>query len=638
MENTSSFDSRDGSMLFIGRIDNRPYPTGSGNNELKRSLVYSTSLYGANAILNNPTGYSGAAVMSIDGLLRPVSVLGQEGLPRYGAYNTGCYLSGPKSSLTPLYIDSTGNSQIYNLNINQSYLNPLTNPTGFLFSSRYEMSGTGWKGHDIELVGHPTSGTGVGFSMVTSIGNGSGIESYSNDYKFVALRGPMVIQGWGYDTNGKPIPNQADNYNNAIQGIYTSANLQDYFLPHFLQKSETWPVGPVDLRWDRNRGVWVSPPSNQLVVGIATGDMAGGTTGRIRVPGTFYNGTGSLISNGYIPVSLYPNFGLYSGQTVISYFDNNSCTYYPLIHKPPSIIDNSGCYKAGGGGVGLGFGSQPMNVKTYFDGNIGLGTGMFLTISGDTKVINAAQKYFVVTGNNSTLGIYPLTYPNGNTSPYFGIGPGFELMNTNNSTDCLSIPTIIPNLRTSGNGFTNYRFHTIGAGSGLYWNDIGSSVNNGPVQLRLNAYAAIGDNDTSDGNTNGINYLNLNFGTGFWSNGDYNIGNSVFQEKIITQLTPFTTGAGGVDILATGTQSRFVGSEIFLGPGLYPVSDGESLGSIGGPYFGSLSTFTRLGIRLGLRTWPGGGPNDGTIYRLQAGPGIVLSAGDAEGTLMISTG
>ena len=41
-------------------------------------------------------------------------------------------------------------------------------------------------------------------------------EGFPNDLRPMALRGPLVIQGWGYDLNGKPIPNKADNEANAL--------------------------------------------------------------------------------------------------------------------------------------------------------------------------------------------------------------------------------------------------------------------------------------------------------------------------------------------------------------------------------------------------------------------------------------
>ncbi len=64
------------------------------------------------------------------------------------------------------------------------------------------------------------------------------------NYRPLALRGPLVICGWGFDTAGKPVPNLSDD-NSSDQ--FASGHLEDY---------GTWPVGPVDLRWDHEAKLW----------------------------------------------------------------------------------------------------------------------------------------------------------------------------------------------------------------------------------------------------------------------------------------------------------------------------------------------------------------------------------------------
>ena len=32
--------------------------------------------------------------------------------------------------------------------------------------------------------------------------------TYAEDYRYMAMRGPLVMQAWGYDIHGKPIPNK----------------------------------------------------------------------------------------------------------------------------------------------------------------------------------------------------------------------------------------------------------------------------------------------------------------------------------------------------------------------------------------------------------------------------------------------
>lgn len=110
---------------------------------------------------------------------------------------------------------------------------------------------TGWnlglsKGHDIEYVVrdgiYPTD------LCVRHPG-----DNYSEDnwYRAIALKGPLVIAGWGYDIYGKPVPNSGSN--------------TAYFKENWLRRPQDWKCGPVDLRWDDRRGVWTAPPSNNLI-------------------------------------------------------------------------------------------------------------------------------------------------------------------------------------------------------------------------------------------------------------------------------------------------------------------------------------------------------------------------------------
>lgn len=115
--------------------------------------------------------------------------------------------------------------------------------------------------------------------------------------RFFGFRGPMIMHGWGYDIDGYPVPNASgdpkvldvydrplmtrslkvygshDPTNDDYGDIMIGKNQvwddnQGWSLPFkemaFPEKWGTrptdWPVGPIDLRWDSNRKVWVSPP------------------------------------------------------------------------------------------------------------------------------------------------------------------------------------------------------------------------------------------------------------------------------------------------------------------------------------------------------------------------------------------
>ena len=90
-------------------------------------------------------------------------------------------------------------------------------------------------------------------------------------YRALGLRGPLVVVGWGYDTNGKPVP--------------PSPTDPNAFLLNHRKRQDKWKAGPVDLRWDNERKVWAAGGGggaadiwlSQTVnpVGSATGPYSG---------------------------------------------------------------------------------------------------------------------------------------------------------------------------------------------------------------------------------------------------------------------------------------------------------------------------------------------------------------------------
>jgi hypothetical protein len=158
----------------------------------------------------------------------------------------------------------------YQININ--YLNPFTNSNGHK-NVHPDDTESMYLGHDIQLL---SSNENQELRTRTELENaqldnkGSIDLAYQGDYRGMALRGPLLIQGWGYDLEGKPIPNYKDWYDDntletAKKGQFARDNLTDYFAPGWLKKSDAWPVAPVDLRFDRDRGVWVAPQPFKFV-------------------------------------------------------------------------------------------------------------------------------------------------------------------------------------------------------------------------------------------------------------------------------------------------------------------------------------------------------------------------------------
>jgi hypothetical protein len=64
--------------------------------------------------------------------------------------------------------------------------------------------------------------------------------------KTMGVRGPIILSGWGYDSAGLPVPSSGDSNTSAW-----------YFSGTASQDRTKWKNGPVDLRWHKDRKVWV---------------------------------------------------------------------------------------------------------------------------------------------------------------------------------------------------------------------------------------------------------------------------------------------------------------------------------------------------------------------------------------------
>ncbi|NBQ17294.1 hypothetical protein EBU24_03185, partial [bacterium] len=218
--------------------------------------------------------YEKKAYMSLDGLYSPVSIKGAGGyLPRYTEFSVGDHKSSPEAPFPP-YAKGSGTEDPFisglnqnNLEISQKYTNPLTNK---FVEDGHHHEGQG-QGHVIEVLGRSDKVLKDG--LICNFYDLDDDKRYNEDYRFLALKGPLVLQSWGYDTTGKPIPNAADTESSTKEGKFVNENLQDKFSKDWLAKPYTWPVAPVDLRFDRQRGVWVSPPGYKIVVAKLLEDL-----------------------------------------------------------------------------------------------------------------------------------------------------------------------------------------------------------------------------------------------------------------------------------------------------------------------------------------------------------------------------
>lgn len=74
--------------------------------------------------------------------------------------------------------------------------------------------------------------------------NGSGVIN-PNKQRPIALRGPLILSSWGWSVDDGPTPNTSSDYSGG-------------YVDDYLNKSNLWATGPVELLWDGERGVWTS--------------------------------------------------------------------------------------------------------------------------------------------------------------------------------------------------------------------------------------------------------------------------------------------------------------------------------------------------------------------------------------------
>jgi len=288
------------------------------------------------------------SAMTMDGFFRPVqSAAGDAELPKvtenFGTCPETPYTIPTQQTAPPPPVKNHTPLPIYT-----KFLDFLANPDGALVSD--SRAGASDKGHDIAGVARGTAGDewdgeSPGKLLMRS-GEGAGYETdYKDDYRFLALRGPLVVHGWGYDINGKPIPNEVDG-ENAFETDYT--DLTDRFATNWLEKSELWPVAPVDLRFDRRRGVWTVPPSFRMYQIEASGDIAPDSVGVgtiLEYKDDIVNEDGGTIQDPQIDVYNWSSTIIPSGEKALAYYDSAKCEYWaiPVTSGGALNIGTTGC-------------------------------------------------------------------------------------------------------------------------------------------------------------------------------------------------------------------------------------------------------------------------------------------------------
>ena len=165
---------------------------------------------------------------------------------------------------------------------------------------------------------------------------------FANNSRFFGFRGPMMLHGWGYDTEGYPVPNASGDYaytkdpkdedlpefgkkpikvkvketgeekyifknqrfvkkedidsdvvdkldvewvtlesvdlpgtteTYSGEGYFTEPYKENHFAKGWAQVPSTWPVGPIDLRWDEKARVWTVPSTYRNVYVLLEEDL-----------------------------------------------------------------------------------------------------------------------------------------------------------------------------------------------------------------------------------------------------------------------------------------------------------------------------------------------------------------------------
>jgi hypothetical protein len=156
--------------------------------------------------------YENNGAMSLDGIFRPYSLWPHDKLPSF---------------TMPVNSGETGTSLD---------LNPLK------------------LGHDITILVSSSGGEITAAGLDGSNPDVEIDESGVPDYRGIALKGPLVIAGWGRDVVGDPVPLYVDDEDDPV--LDDSGNKQ--WALDYLRNPASWPTGPLDVRWDQDRGVWAA--------------------------------------------------------------------------------------------------------------------------------------------------------------------------------------------------------------------------------------------------------------------------------------------------------------------------------------------------------------------------------------------
>ena len=339
--------------------------------------------------MGNASNWANQGIMSNDGFYRPVwnGISPASQLPRYTKTANGrahkpdlCWAERPHQTrhVNPPF---NGTSDYKPCIIDIDYLDP----HAYASKPKHDKNATQAGNYsDIGVYAHGTVPVGPQYmGAYVDAGN-----SFPEHLRMMANKGPMLMHGWGFDIDGKPIPNEADTETAASGGTFVAEGLKDRFLTHYLRKPHTWPVGPIDLRFDRARGVWTQPIQYKIIQASTTGGSIGPGAERSDVQALdmgitanpVYDANGVVIPNtsGTIEVK-NPSWGstIASGESFFAVYDSIACKYHPLVGGSggKTTFYNTGvCYDSSAEGC-----AAPVDRGCWESETIILGSGLQAT-------------------------------------------------------------------------------------------------------------------------------------------------------------------------------------------------------------------------------------------------------------------
>ena len=369
--------------------------------------------------------YSSKSFMSLDGLLTPVSFYPSldKNTAYYSKYATA---NCPACNGTKYYKDYKNINRycdyceydIYASNdssVDLKDLNPIISPYGQFRNGFAQASD--FNAHNIDIIGRslvPMMGS-LSFKANIAAGKGDDYQNYDtnetefssrfdlptsgpylNNYRFLALRGPLVVNGWGFDIDGYPVPNasgepkevdakgnpkkissktdQNGSFDPAYDGYILGKNQEwddekgewkaptkeNYFAKGWGLRPDTWPVGPVDLRWDDERKVWSTSNTVEILMCKTTGNWNKNSFANLVVYES-PSGSGKATVSGKI-ISAYNHYYDISGEIYCSIAKHKNCNYQLLISEPQKIQVLTGASLTS---TGLVFNRQEIGVFGY---------------------------------------------------------------------------------------------------------------------------------------------------------------------------------------------------------------------------------------------------------------------------------